>query len=261
MKHKIDICLAPSLIDLFDLSNKQVVIIDVFRATSAMCVFLNNGGERVIPVANIEDAVKYKNDINPSYEQKYLVAAERDGKVVPGFDIGNSPLSYHNQDFRNVSLAITTTNGTLAINKAKMARNGMLLASFLNISSIVDYISNGNNDVLIVCSGWKGRLCIEDMLLAGLLSEKLLLNRQFYSDSDSVVLAKNMYDLGKSNLFQFLADSAYRTRMDLDEDVKYCLQIDTMDLVPVWSTFESNKEYSQVGSGFFYANNNETFKL
>ena len=261
MKNKIDVCLTPAIVDLFDLSNKQVVIIDVFRATSAMCVFLNNGGERVIPVSNIEDAIKYKNDINPFCEKKYLVAAERNGAVVPGFDLGNSPLSYHNQDFRDVSLAITTTNGTLAINKAQMAGYGMLLASFLNVSSIVDYISSCNNDVLIVCSGWKGRLCMEDILLAGLLSEKILLNNQFYCNSDSVLLSKNMYNLAKSNLFQFLEDSAYRKRMNLDEDVKYCLQIDTMDLVPVWSRFKSDKESLQIGPGFFYANKNSKITL
>ena len=60
-KRNIDICLTPFMIDLFDLSNTQVIIIDVFRATSAMCVFLNNGGDYVVPVATIEDAKKYQN--------------------------------------------------------------------------------------------------------------------------------------------------------------------------------------------------------
>lgn len=259
MKNKIDVCFTPSIIDLFDLSNKQVVIIDVFRATSAMCVFLHNGGERIIPVANVEDAQKYKHNISPLHEKKYLVAAERNGDIVPGFDLGNSPLSYHNQNFQDVSLAITTTNGTLAINKAKTARHGMLLASFLNASSIVDYISSCKQDLLIVCSGWKGRLCMEDILLAGFLSGKLLSKKHFYSDSDSVILSKSMYNLAKPNLFEFIAESAYRTRMNLDSDIKYCLQIDIMDVVPIWSRFETHKESSQVGSGFFYANKNKNF--
>ncbi len=182
-KKNIDICLTPSIIDLFDLSNKKVVIIDVFRATSAMCVFLNNGGKCVIPVSSIEDAEKYKNQINTQDDSKYLVAAERNGKIVSGFDLGNSPLLYHERSFKGVSLAITTTNGTIAINKAKNAGNGMLLASFLNVSSIIEYLSYENSDVLIVCSGWKGRSCVEDILLAGLLSEKLLSTNKFYADS------------------------------------------------------------------------------
>ena len=124
----IDICLTPSIMDLFDLSSKKVVVIDVFRATSAMCVFLNNGGDKVIPVATIEEAKQYKTKHNELHNHKYLVAAERNGVIVPGFDLGNSPLSYHDQPFNNVSLVITTTNGTLAINKAHTAGKGMLLA-------------------------------------------------------------------------------------------------------------------------------------
>ena len=197
-KNNIDICLNPSIINLFDLSTKKVVIIDVFRATSAMCVFLNNGGECVIPVSTIEDAEKYKNKINTEDDRKYLVAAERNGEIVPGFDLGNSPLLYHERSFKGVSLAITTTNGTIAINKAKNAGNGMLLASFLNVSSIVEYISYEKSDILIVCSGWKGRSCIEDILLAGLLSQKLLSTNKFFSDSDSILLSKNTYNLAQS---------------------------------------------------------------
>ena len=128
-KRKIDICLTPSLLNLFDLSNKQVVIIDVFRATSAMCVFLNNGGDKVIPVATVDEAKNYKKN-NDNNISDYLVAAERNGSIVPGFDLGNSPLLYDGKNFNGCSLVITTTNGTLAINKVNTGNAKMLLASF-----------------------------------------------------------------------------------------------------------------------------------
>ena len=99
-KRNIDICLTPSMMNLFDLSAKKVVIIDVFRATSAMCVFLHNGGNKVIPVSTIEEAENYKNKFTGLINQNYLVAAERNGKIVPGFDLGNSPLLYHNKKFK-----------------------------------------------------------------------------------------------------------------------------------------------------------------
>ena len=92
-----------------------------------------------------------------------------------------------------------------------------------------------NSDVLIVCSGWKGRTCVEDILLSGLISQKLLLSSNFYTDSDSVFLAQKMYNLSSKNIFQFLSRSSYRMRMKLDEDVRYCLQMDFFDSVPVWS--------------------------
>ena len=167
-----------------------------------MCVFLNNGGEYVVPVATVEEAIKYKELTN---NNKYLFAAERNGEVVSGFDLGNSPFSYDSKNFQGVHLTITTTNGTLAINKSKEAGGGMLLASFLNVTAVVDYIlSSPNDDILIICSGWKGRFCLEDLLLAGCLSNKLLSTNHFFSTSDSVLMAGHIYDLAKVDLLGFL---------------------------------------------------------
>ena len=234
-KRNIDVCLTPFMIDLFDLSNTQVIVIDVFRATSAMCVFLNNGGKEVVPVSTIEEAKKYKNKIHNFSSMQCLVAAERHGAIVPGFELGNSPLLYHGKNFQDMSLVITTTNGTLSINKSKHAGSGMLLASFLNANAVVDHVcGDSENDILIVCSGWKGRFCVEDVLLAGLLLENILLNDTFISNSDSVLLARELYVSAQSNIFRFLSTSAYRTRMNLDEDMKYCLQRNIMNIVPVW---------------------------
>ena len=233
-KRKLDICLTPSLIDLFDLSEKKVIVIDVFRATSAICVFLHNGGHEVITLPTVEETKKYKNQYNV-HGNKYLVAAERNGSIVPDFDFGNSPLLYHDKNFSGFSLAITTTNGTMSISKSKNAGQGVILASFLNIQAVCDYICSNKGDILIVCSGWKGRVCIEDMLLAGLISNKLLSHNAFCAESDSVLLSKNIYELSQSDLFNFLSNSSYRKRMGLDQDIKYCLQMDIIDIVPIWS--------------------------
>ena len=240
-KRTVDICLTPSMMSLFNLSNKQIVIIDVFRATSAMCVFLNNGGSEVVPVGTIEEAEFYKNK-KSAQGSKYLVAAERNGEVVSGFDLGNSPLMYDGKIFNELSLVITTTNGTNAIEKSKNNCGSMLLASFLNATAVINYIKSSEyNDVLIVCSGWRGRFCVEDLLLAGLISSSLLFNSEFISNSDSVLLAENMYNFSKKDMYNFLLKSSYLKRMNLHQDVKYCLQRDIMDIVPIWS-FDNNQK-------------------
>ena len=87
---------------------------------------------------------------------------------------------------------------------------------------------------MIVCSGWKGRFCIEDILLSGYLSQNILLNDTFFYNSDSIFLAQELYASAQSDLFGFLSSSSYRKRMNLDEDVQYCLQRDIMNIVPVW---------------------------
>ena len=234
-KRKIDICLTPHMIDLFNLSDQQIVIIDVFRATSAMCVFLNNGGKEVVPVSTINEAETYKSRTDLT-SHNCLVAAERNGSIVPGFDLGNSPLSYQKNRFDNTSLVITTTNGTLAIEKSKKSTAQMILASFLNVTAVTNHLTASPGDVLIVCSGWRGRFCVEDLLLAGLLSHQLLRNPVFYADSDSFLLGKSIYNSAKSDMLHFLSQSAYNKRMDLHDDMRYCLQTDIMDIVPIWSS-------------------------
>jgi 2-phosphosulfolactate phosphatase len=94
-----------------------------------------------------------------------VTSGERDGKKVEGFDKGNSPFEYIGEEVRGLKLAFTTTNGTQAIEKAKGAKE-VIIGSFLNLTSVVRYLLLGENNVLIVCAGWKGRVNLEDTLFA-----------------------------------------------------------------------------------------------
>ena len=62
------------------------VIIDVFRAFTVEAYLMNNGAKKVIPVGDIEIAYNYKK-ANP----EVILVGERHGKILPGFDYGNSP--------------------------------------------------------------------------------------------------------------------------------------------------------------------------
>ena len=86
-QRKLDVCLSPALLHLHDIRESIVVVIDIFRATSSMCYGLANGAEAIIPVASVEACRSYA-------DTDYLLAAERNGEVVLGFDFGNSPFSY-----------------------------------------------------------------------------------------------------------------------------------------------------------------------
>jgi len=223
----VDVCLTPHSIDLFDVSNKLVVVIDVFRATSAMCTALNSGIKEVIPVETIDRAKTYLNRNN------YLVAAERNGKIVTVFNLGNSPLEYLDNDkLNNRSLVLTTTNGTKSIEYVKGA-DSVILASFLNVNAVVQYILKQNKDVIIICSGWKDRVCLEDMLLAGMISCKLTVNKSILTTQDSVTIVIELYKKSRKDMSSFLSQSAYCKRMDLKEDIDYCLQLNTMNIVPI----------------------------
>jgi len=57
----------------------------------------------------------------PRYEGKGVYHfSERNGEKMPGFDKGNSPFEYAGDQVKGQRIAFTTTNGTQAIDKAKM---------------------------------------------------------------------------------------------------------------------------------------------
>ena len=226
---KVEVVLSPALFPAyFENRDCTVVIIDVFRASSAICAAFESGVEAVIPVANLEAAFKYK-------AEGYLVGAERNAEVVEGFDFGNSPLGFKDGKFKGETIVLTTTNGTKAIDIAKSASN-VVIGSFANLAAICDYIEKVDKDVLLFCAGWKDRFNLEDTLFAGAVAQKITQNLRFQNISDSTIAAINMYAAAKDDMYGFLEDSSHRkrlNRLNMAEDVIYCLTLDQTDIVPV----------------------------
>ena len=231
MKRELSICLSTSMIQSFDIKDKIIVVVDIFRATSVICTALSNGVNEVIAVNKINDVKPYLNNKN------YLVAAERDGKVVEGFKFGNSPLSYiNNPNIIGKKLVLTTTNGTKAINSS-LGADEILIGSFLNLMALVNILKQKNKDCIIYCSGWKGQVCLEDTLFAGCLASRLLNSNSFFSHCDSVILSKNIYDSAKDNMTSFLIKSSYKERtreLNINPDIDFCLSLDKFKDVPIY---------------------------
>lgn len=224
----IEVCFSPLSYPLFHNSNSIVVVIDILRASSAITTAFFNGVTKMIPVATVEEAQTYK-------EQGYLVAAERDGEIVKGFDLGNSPFGYMNAKVKGKTIAITTTNGTQAISVAKDAHK-VIIGSFLNQDSVIEYLKKEKKDVIFLCAGWKNKFNLEDTLYAGAVAEQLIYKYGFNSSCDSTIAAMELYKLAKHDLFAFLAHSSHRNRLeklDLERDIKYCLTPNQCPVVPI----------------------------
>lgn len=143
----IQTCYSPALFPLFKEENAIVVVVDVLRATSAICTAIHHGVDKMIPVAGLDEARKYK-------AEGYLVAAERNAIKQEGFDFGNSPFHYIDEDLSGKTIVISTTNGTQAIEAAKDSST-ILIGSFLNISAIANWILQQERNVIVLCAGWK----------------------------------------------------------------------------------------------------------
>ena len=226
-KRKIEVCFTPALLPIYNISNSIVVVIDVFRATSSICYGIDNGAEAIIPVATVEEC--------KSYESKgYLLAAERDGKVVDGFDFGNSPFAYAEDKVNGKTIVLTTTNGTHAINESKKTAYQVIIGSFLNLTAVCDYLKTQDKDVFLLCAGWKNKFNLEDTLFAGAVVHQLKTEDYFLDDAS--IASDDLYQLAKDDLSAYTSKTSHSERLKklgIEEDIKFCLNVDITSTVPV----------------------------
>lgn len=228
MRKHIEVCFTPGEYDYFKDEFEIVVVIDVLRATSAICTAFNNGIKSIIPVPTIEEAMEYK-------KKGYLTGAERKGKIVEGFDFGNSPFSYMREDFKGKEIVLTTTNGTKSLDVAKDAEL-VVVGSFLNLNALSKWLSKQHKNILCLCSGWQNKFNLEDTICAGAISDYLINTGDFISEEDSSIAAKYLYLSAKDNYFGYLKSSSHRRRLknlNLNEDIKYCLTPNQTEAIPI----------------------------
>lgn len=215
--------LTPELFSLYAdaVVQKQVVVIDVLRATTSMVVMLENGAKRVIPVANLDEARVWG-------EKGCLMAGERNGFKVDGFDFGNSPQEFTIDKVGGKSVVMTTTNGTHALSLCQMAKS-VYVGAFLNCAVTCDALMNDEGDIYLLCSGWKGFFNLEDTLLAGAMAASLSQVGAKVAD-DATRAAIHLWNQAKTDVAGFLSDANHVQRfqsMHAESDLDVCLKIDT----------------------------------
>lgn len=222
---KIDVCLSPELIKLYDLKNKVVVIVDVLRASSTMVTALANGITHIRPYSNIDACEEMRNS-------GYLIAGERGGDIIKGFDLGNSPLKFLQEKYFGEKLAMTTTNGTLAIKLSKGASK-IIIGGMINLEAVANFINNQNKDVIIFCAGWKGKVNLEDTLFAGALVDRV--SENFELECDASMVARAVYSEAKNDIIGYLKNSSHVNRLaklGIIKDIEFCLTPNQFDIVP-----------------------------
>ena len=142
------------------------VVIDVIRATSTICQALASGYDRVLCVAEVDDARALRTD-----PAEVTLGGERLGVRIDGFDLGNSPREY--LEVRTPTLVMSTTNGTRAIVAAAERCERVLVASLLNLAAVTEAAAAHGDDVAIFCAGVKGAFALDDSYVAGRIVERL----------------------------------------------------------------------------------------
>jgi len=224
--------LSPALLHLYDVSSSIVVIIDVLRATSTIATALHNGAKEIIPVDSVTDCIRIGKETGG------ITAGERDGKVAEGLTYGNSPFEYPASFIAGKTLVLTTTNGTKLLHMAldKNAK-GIITGSFPNLSAVCNYLVAQKQPVILGCAAWKDRVNIEDTLFAGAVISRI--KDHFNINCDSSAMASSLYEVAKSNLFDFMKtkQASHYLRLSnfgLEKDIQYCLTEDNANTLCIY---------------------------
>jgi len=224
--------LSPALLHLYDVNSSIVVIIDVLRATSTIATALHNGAKEIIPVDSVTDCIRIGKETGG------ITAGERDGKVAEGLTYGNSPFEYPASFIAGKTLVLTTTNGTKLLHMAldKNAK-GIITGSFPNLSAVCNYLVAQKQPVILGCAAWKDRVNIEDTLFAGAVISRI--KDHFNINCDSSAMASSLYEVAKSNLFDFMKtkQASHYLRLSnfgLEKDIQYCLTEDNANTLCIY---------------------------
>lgn len=233
----IDLFFTPLQVqDELGLQNKTVIVVDVLRASTTIATALKNGARAIIPVATVENAVKYASTLEPS---SFLLCGERGGKIIDGFDLGNSPFEYTEDKVKGKTLIYASTNGSVAITKTKYAKHS-IIAGFVNISEVVKFVNENSDDILILCSGKLNRFCIEDTVCGGMIAFMLIngKSKKKFNLSDSVLASIKLYKSYRKNLLKMLKESEhgrFLIELDFEEDLKVAAGVDNIPILPIYS--------------------------
>ena len=194
-----------------------IIIIDTIRASTTYVNAFGSGAKRIVPCSSQDHlnlkSLDYKNA---------LKSGERLCKKIEGYDLGSSPEEMFNADLEGRIILSSTTNGSKMV-VASSASFLVVMGSFCNASSVVDFFSDKDCNITLICSGRLGNPVIEDDICAEYIKHKFENhNEDFRLSSYEIV-----FECSKSPSYEMLKSAG------LENDFNFCMNIDSHTIVPV----------------------------
>ena len=227
---KIHVLLKKEELDTQRLPGKVVVVLDILFATSSMVTALAHGAGEIIPAADGASALA-EAALHPP--RSCVLSGELNAETLAGF-VHPTPLHLLAEDLAGKTLIYSTTNGTVAVNKAREADH-VYAAALLNGEAIVRHIAerHGEETVLIVCSGSADNFNLEDFYGAGYLVSLFAQQAQEHEFSDAALAALLLHEKNEA------ATCLRRARVGrmmierhLDREVDFAAQKSLYTVVP-----------------------------
>ena len=211
---------------LFRSGDATAILVDVLRATTTLSVARNHGAAGVIAAATVREARELI-----ARHPDALLCGERDGRILPGFDLGNSPFEYTRERVANRLLIFASTNGSQSLKLAAAARR-RVLGAFVNASAVVERVA-ADSAVWILAAGRLGHPSLEDLACAGWIA-RALAARGFTLASPAARLVATLAPPDAAGVRALVEGASHaRTLCGLGaaftRDVEFCATLDALD--------------------------------
>lgn len=208
------------------------VMADIFRASTTIITALQYGAKGVIPFAEVDAWAK------SARLPKVILAGERNGLQLPGAELDNSPLSFAQDKTKDAIIALTTTNGTQAL-QAMLDCHKIVIGGFHNLQALAQYLQQQALNIMIVCAGCNGSAALEDTYFAGALVNRLL--PAYQPGNDGALIAQATYHAFRGDPTNYLCHGQHYLRLlqlQKSKDIAYCLQTDIHPIVPILDGYQ-----------------------
>ena len=193
------------------------IMVDALRASTTMTLALDNF-EKVIPCFSPEEAFKLKDELGG------VIAGERMGAKLEGFDIGNSPTEVEAYEGDETTLILTTSNGTRILENMN---SKVLVGSLVNAKAVgIKSSEIAEDHIDVVMAGVRGEFALEDFLASGEILYWICQSLGEYEISEfakAAIIASRDYNSLKSGFYN--SQSGKRlAKLGYKKDINICCQ-------------------------------------
>ncbi len=211
------------------------IVVDVLRATTTIATALAAGADGVQVFSDL-DELQRTGSAWPAGAR--LLAGERGGQAVAGFDLGNSPLDYTRERVAGKRIFMSTTNGTRALQRVQSVPV-VITAALVNVGIVVEFLQQHSFETLwIVGSGWQGAYALEDAVCGGAITDALqTAGFIIQPGNDETIGAVALYRQWQDDLVGLLRQASHGKRLlalgsQYDQDLMYCANLNSVSVLP-----------------------------
>ncbi|WP_407431201.1 2-phosphosulfolactate phosphatase [Methanobrevibacter sp.] len=215
-------------------SSDVSIMVDVLRASTTITTTLDKFSE-IIPCFTPEEAFKLKNKTDG------VIAGERKGAKIEGFDIGNSPTAINEFETDRETLILTTSNGTRILEKMN---SKVLIGCMNNAEAVAEAsIDLAKTHIDLVMAGVWGNFAIEDFLACGEIIyqiSKRCSDCEISEYAKSAILASRDYGEVKKAFYESTSGNKLKN-LGYEKDIEYSLCKNSTKNVGIYKNNKINK--------------------